>query len=70
MSQPFVVRTRAEEWCQIPIPVAEAAYSATVQAMVNSLQHAGAGVDRWVDVRSHGHQSFTIEVGDTGAGFD
>lgn len=70
MSQPFTVTTRAESWCQIPIPVAEAAYSATVQAMVNSLQHAGPGVERWVDVRSLGHQAFTIEVGDRGAGFD
>jgi signal transduction histidine kinase len=52
------------------VHIAEAAYSATVQAMVNSLQHAGNGVDRWVDVRSHGHQAFTIEIGDTGAGFD
>lgn len=70
MSQPFTVRTHAETWCQIPIPVAEAAYSATVQAMVNSLQHAGSGVDRWVDITSHGHESFTIEIGDRGAGFD
>ena len=70
MSQSFTVRTFAEEWCLIPVHVAEAAYSATVQAMVNSLQHAGNGVDRWVDVRSHGHQSFTIEIGDKGAGFD
>jgi signal transduction histidine kinase len=70
MSQTFTVRTFAEEWCLIPVHVAEAAYSATVQAMVNSLQHAGTGVERWVDVRSHGHQAFTIEIGDKGAGFD
>lgn len=70
MSQTFTVRTFAAEWCLIPVHVAEAAYSATVQAMVNSLQHAGPGVDRWVDVRSHGHQAFTIEIGDKGAGFD
>jgi len=70
MSQPFAVRTHAEEWCMIPVHVAEAAYSATVQAMVNSLQHAGPDVERWVDLRSHGHQSFTIEVGDRGIGFD
>lgn len=70
MSQTFAVRTFAEEWCLIPVHVAEAAYSATVQAMVNSLQHAGQGVERWVDVRSHGHQAFTIEIGDKGAGFD
>ncbi len=70
MSQPFAVSAKVDEWCQIPIHVAEAAYSATVQAMVNSLQHAGSGVDRWVDIRSHGHGAFEIEVGDRGAGFD
>jgi hypothetical protein len=70
MSQSFTVRTHAETWCMIPVHVAEAAYSATVQAMVNSLQHAGSGVERWVDVRSRGHQAFTIEIGDRGAGFD
>jgi Signal transduction histidine kinase len=70
MSQSFTVRTHAEQWCMIPVHVAEAAYSATVQAMVNSLQHAGNGVERWVDVRSHGHASFTIEIGDKGVGFD
>jgi signal transduction histidine kinase len=70
MSEKITVRTFAKEWCVIPVHVAEAAYSATVQAMVNSLQHAGPGVERWVDVRSHGHQAFTIEIGDRGAGFD
>jgi signal transduction histidine kinase len=70
MSEPFAVRLFAEEWCDIPVHVAEAAYSATVQAMVNSLQHAGAGVDRWIEVHSHGHRAFTIEIGDRGAGFD
>jgi signal transduction histidine kinase len=70
MSQSFTVRTIAKEWCMIPVHVAEAAYSATVQAMVNSLQHAGNGVERWVDVRSAGHGAFSIEIGDGGAGFD
>jgi signal transduction histidine kinase len=70
MSQPVTVRTFVDEWCEIPVTVAEAAYSATVQAMINSLQHAGTGVDRWVDMHSHGHQAFTIEIGDRGAGFD
>jgi signal transduction histidine kinase len=70
MSQPVTVHTFVEEWCEIPVTVAEAAYSATVQAMINSLQHAGNGVDRWVEMHSHGHQAFTIEIGDRGAGFD
>lgn len=70
MSQPVSVRTFATEWCLIPINVAEAAYSATVQAMINSLQHAGNGVERWVEVHSLGHQAFTIEIGDRGKGFE
>jgi len=70
MSQPVTVRSFVEEWFEIPVHVAEAAYSATVQAMVNSLQHAGSGVDRWIEVHSYGHQGFTIEIGDRGAGFD
>jgi signal transduction histidine kinase len=70
MSERFAVRTSVKEWCEIPVTVAEAAYSASVQAMINSLQHAGAGVERWIEIRSHGHQTFTIEIGDRGAGFD
>jgi signal transduction histidine kinase len=72
MSQSFEVRVHnlTGTWCQIPVHVAEAAYSATVQAMVNSLQHAGSGVERWVDITSRGHASFAIEIGDRGAGFD
>ena len=70
MSQPVAVRTFVDEWCDIPVTVAEAAYSATVQAMINSLQHAGSGVDRWIEMHSHGHQAFTIKVGDRGVGFD
>lgn len=70
MSAPFEVNTEGAESGDISIPVAEAAHSATVQAMVNSLQHAGTGVHRWVDIRFFGRSAFRIEVGDTGAGFD
>lgn len=70
MSQPFRYAIAVDAWCPIPIPVAEAAYSATVQAMVNSLQHAGPGVERWVDIRSSGAGTFAIEIGDRGVGFD
>ncbi len=69
MSQPVSVRTVVDEWCLIPLNVAEAAYSATVQAMINSLQHAGDGVERWVEIVSRGHQAFTIKIGDRGPGF-
>jgi signal transduction histidine kinase len=70
MSERFAVRLLANEWCEIPVTVADAAYSASVQAMINSLQHAGPGVDRWLEIRSRGHQAFTIEIGDRGEGFD
>jgi signal transduction histidine kinase len=68
MSQPFAVRTTGADG-SIPISVAEALYSAAVQAMVNSLQHAGVGVPRWAEV--HGRaDGVTVTIGDRGAGFD
>lgn len=70
MSQPFEVRTRDLGRLSIPIPVAEALYSAAVQAMVNSLQHAGAGVPRWVGVEGGDDGAVRVEVGDRGRGFD
>ena len=51
MSQPFDVSSTRIGRAALPIPVAEAMYSAAVQGMVNSLQHAGSGVRRWVEVR-------------------
>ena len=54
---------------QIPVAVAEAVYSAAVQAMVNSLQHAGPGARRWATVRGDGN-GVVVEVGDRGSGFD
>jgi signal transduction histidine kinase len=56
----------------IPSTAAEALYSAAMQALVNSSQHAGEGpgVDRWVEVRHDGDGLTTVEVGDTGRGFE
>lgn len=55
----------------VPAPVAEALYSASLQAMVNSLQHAGDadGVVHWVSVSGLTDGGVLIEVGDTGRGF-
>lgn len=53
----------------IPAEAAEAVYSATVQAMLNSLQHAGDDVARWVSVRGIAG-GVEVVVGDTGRGFD
>ena len=51
---------------------ADAVYSASVQAMVNSLQHAGAGqsVERWLSVSGTGAGGLEVQVGDTGVGFE
>lgn len=54
---------------EVPFPVADAVYSAAVQALVNSLQHAGDDVRRWVQVRAIG-DGVRVEVGDDGSGFD
>lgn len=69
MSHPFEVTTTGIGGGHVPIAIAEAMYSAAVQAMVNSLQHAGAGVERWVDIRG-GAGGISVTIGDKGAGFD
>lgn len=51
--------------------VAEALYSAAVQAMVNSVQHASRGkaVERWLHITGVGADGLDIEIGDNGVGF-
>ena len=72
LSAPFKGRTLGIGAGSIPVQVAEALYSAAVQAMVNSLQHAGTGesVTRWLTIKGEGAEGLDIEIGDTGAGFD
>lgn len=53
----------------LPIAVSDALHSAAMQAVVNSLQHAGGRVARWLAVHSIGDNGIRVEVGDTGAGF-
>lgn len=55
----------------VPAPAAEALFSASLQAMVNSLQHAGnaEGVLHWVSITGLTADGVLIEVGDTGRGF-
>jgi len=69
LSEPVPVETVHAGETQVPVAVAEAVYSAAVQAMVNSLQHAGAGTSRWASVRGEG-AGVVVEVGDHGTGFD
>ena len=71
LSSPFELRIRSVGTRSLPVQASEAIYSAAVQAMVNSLQHAGEGeVTRWVAVRGVSPGGIEVVVGDTGAGFD
>ena len=67
---PFAVRLRGLGAQKIPVAAAEAVYSAAVQAMVNSVQHAGdeADVRRWMSIRGV-DAGILVEVGDSGQGF-
>jgi signal transduction histidine kinase len=67
----FDVRVKSIGTKSIPVLAAEAVYSAAVQAMVNSLQHAGDDtVPRWVSIRSIRPLGIEVIVGDAGHGFD
>jgi signal transduction histidine kinase len=68
----FELRTRNIGSRSIPLLAGEAVYSASVQAMVNSLQHAGPDqqVSRWLTIRGLAPAGIEIEVGDTGHGFE
>lgn len=68
LSEPIPVDTDGLRPGRIPMAVAEAMYSAAVQAMVNSMQHAGHA-RRWVSVHGGGDK-VVVEVGDDGRGFD
>lgn len=54
----------------IPIAAAEAVHSASVQAMVNSIQHAGADRKRRVEVKGIGEAGIEVHIRDDGVGFD
>ena len=71
LGHPFELRTRPVGTMAMPAQAADAVHAATIQAMVNSVQHAGQGpeVSRWLAVRGAMDGGIIIEVGDTGAGF-
>ncbi|MDA3803299.1 histidine kinase [Clavibacter sp. CT19] len=73
LSAPFVLETRDLGTRTVPVATAEAIYSAAVQAMMNSLQHAGTSAEsitRRLVIAGHGEQGVAIDVIDDGAGFD
>ncbi len=71
LSGPFELRTLRVGSGSIPLQCSEAVYSAAMQAMINSLQHAGTGEDvhRWLVVESADGGGIRIGIGDDGAGF-
>ncbi|MEP6480570.1 MAG: ATP-binding protein [Rhodoglobus sp.] len=70
LASPIEIRIKGVGTRSMPVQAAEAVYSAAVQSMVNSLQHAGeSGVERWVAVRGVSQGGVEVVVGDNGAGF-
>ena len=70
LGSPFELRMKSVGTRSMPVQAGEAIYSAAVQAMVNSLQHAGeTGVTRWISVRAVNPGGMEVVVGDTGVGF-
>jgi signal transduction histidine kinase len=70
---PFTVIERDLKNLTVPVHASEALYSASVQAMMNSIQHAGpadATVARTLTMRANLQGGCTIEIADSGVGFD
>jgi signal transduction histidine kinase len=72
MAKPFELRVTDVGPRSIPSSVGDAVFASAVQAMVNSVQHAGEAPDigRWVSVKAVRPGGIEVEVGDTGRGFD
>ncbi|MEO6201229.1 MAG: ATP-binding protein [Cryobacterium sp.] len=73
IASPFVVSEQDLAPQSVPVHASEAIYSATVQAMVNSLEHAGpagGSVARTLTMKPNLQGGCTIEIADTGVGFD
>ncbi|MCU1442216.1 MAG: two-component system sensor protein [Cryobacterium sp.] len=69
---PFTVVQDDIQGLTIPLHVSESLYSAAVQAMVNSLQHAGVdpAVTRSLTMTANLQGGCTIKLSDNGVGFD
>ncbi|TFD69390.1 sensor histidine kinase [Cryobacterium ruanii] len=66
----FTVTELHVDGLSIPEHAAEALYSASVQAMVNSVQHAGPAPSRRLTIGGNDQNGCTITVTDTGRGFE
>ena len=72
-STPFTVRVVNAGGVELPVEAVEALYTAAVQAMVNSLQHAdepGRKARRELRIRGVRAGGCVIEIADNGVGFD
>ncbi len=72
-STPFIVRVVNAGGVELPVDVVDALYTASVQAMVNSLQHAdepGRRARRELRVRGVRAGGCVIEISDDGVGFN
>ncbi|QAY74605.1 ATP-binding protein [Agromyces protaetiae] len=76
LTTPFTVRVVNAGGVELPVEAVEALYTAAVQAMVNSAQHAehaegeGRTTRRELRVRGVRARGCVIEVADSGVGFD
>lgn len=72
-SAPFTVRVVNAGGVELPVEAVDALYSAAVQAMVNSMQHAdepGRSTRRELRIRGVRADGCVIEIADNGVGFD
>jgi signal transduction histidine kinase len=71
-STPFALSVRDVGPRSIPVQASEAVYSAAVQAIVNSIQHAGSdhSIERWLSIQAVRPGGILVEIGDKGEGFD
>lgn len=72
-SAPFTVRVVNAGGVELPVEAVDALYSAAVQAMVNSMQHAdepGRPTRRELRIRGVRAGGCVIEIADNGVGFD
>ncbi|WP_285041514.1 ATP-binding protein [Plantibacter sp. LMC-P-059a] len=69
LGEPFAVTTEGASGRVLPVTVANAVYWATVQAMVNSVEHAGQGVARSLSIEGTVSGGVCVIVSDDGVGF-
>jgi signal transduction histidine kinase len=73
LAAPFTIIEGEIDGLSLPVHASDALVAASVQAMVNSVQHAGdsgSGPSRTLTMRANSRGGCTIEVADTGVGFD